>query len=133
MNRVIISIASNTPDKQDIMTNCINTLCREYPGILFSSCYNSRALNPIHPDYLNAVAIFKTKNDYEAVYSHLKIMETEAGRTPESKKTNQIPLDLDIIIWNKEVKKPRDLSYEFVLKGIEELAKLQKRNKYAEQ
>lgn len=61
------------------------------------------------------------------------MMETEAGRTPESKKTNQIPLDLDIIIWNKEVKKPRDLSYEFVLKGIEELAKLQKRNKYAEQ
>lgn len=39
--------------------------------------------------------------------------ENVCGRTPASKQTGEIPMDIDIIIWNDEIIRPNDYEHEY--------------------
>ena len=48
----------------------------------------------------------------------MKEIETQQGRTSLSKQTGIIPIDIDIVVWNDEVMRPRDLQHEYMQKGL---------------
>lgn len=43
------------------------------------------------------------------------------GRTPGGKKVGIVPLDIDIAMWNDEIKKPRDMMQDYMQIGLMEL------------
>ena len=48
-------------------------------------------------------------------------MEKAAGRFPQSKLSGEVPLDIDIVVWNDEVKRPRDMVQDYMQIGLLEL------------
>ncbi|HIY48754.1 MAG TPA: 2-amino-4-hydroxy-6-hydroxymethyldihydropteridine diphosphokinase [Candidatus Barnesiella excrementavium] len=122
MNRALISLASNSPDKQGQMERAFAEL--QAMGIIAetSSIYETAPCgNPRHPNYLNAVARIDTTDEYQALHDTLKALERAHGRTPQSKLSGEIPLDLDIVVWNGETLRPQDYDREYFQIGLKEI------------
>lgn len=122
MNTALISLASNTPDKQAQMRTAFEEL--HEMGIIAetSSIYETAPYgNPRQKNYLNAVAQVSTSIGYNELHEILKKQEQAHGRTPESKQTGEIPLDIDIVVWNGEILRPQDYTRDYFKIGLEEL------------
>ena len=50
-------------------------------------------------------------------------IEQEQGRLPEDKVQGIVKLDIDLLVYDDDVLKPKDLEREFVKIGLEELEK----------
>lgn len=88
----------------------------------FSTCYETVPVSSmLQPNYQNCVGIVETELEYEDLYHTFKEMEKAAGRTPGGKKNGIVPLDIDIAMWNDEVKKPRDMMQDYMQIGLMEL------------
>lgn len=85
--------------------------------------YNSKAANGKDPDYLNVVMKAKCKYDFDEINDMLKKYEAVCGRTPMSKLVGDIPMDIDIIIWNGEIVRERDYNQEYFQTGWQQLEK----------
>ncbi|KGN86756.1 2-amino-4-hydroxy-6-hydroxymethyldihydropteridine diphosphokinase [Porphyromonas sp. COT-290 OH860] len=71
-------------------------------------------------DFTNIVLVAKTTLSQNEVYTILKQLETDCGRTPQSRQIHPelVPMDLDLIVWDGEVCKPRDLTRPYVQSGL---------------
>ena len=86
MNTVLISLASNTPDKLRQMNNAFAELQEMGLVAASSSIYETVGCGSIKsPNYLNAVVKIFTDTDHQELHDVLKTMEKTHGRTPESK------------------------------------------------
>ena len=82
--------------------------------------------------FSNQVALFVTAMEKEAVVNALKEIEMKAGRRPEDKTAEKIPLDIDLLVYGNEILKPKDLRREYIQKGVEELGTLLAREEVGE-
>ena len=121
MNSLLISIGSNSRDRQWQMEHAILWLKKQLNGTKVSSIYNSEASNHCDPDYLNAVMYGECKHDLATITQKVKEYETICGRTPASKLTGNIPMDLDIVIWNGETIRSTDFNQAYFQKGWNEI------------
>ncbi len=122
MNRAILSLAANTPDKQEQMRLAIEELRAISSTLLASTVYETEPVgNKNQPRYLNAVAVIEIEMEYEVLHSRLKELERLHGRTPESKTQGTIPLDIDIVMWNSEILRPRDWEQDYFTIGLNQL------------
>ena len=113
MNKLVISIGSNSKDREWQVENCIKWLKSKLSGVSHSEIYNSAASNGKDPD--------KCREDFAEINKKLKDYESVCGRTPLSKQTGEIPMDLDIIIWNGEIVRERDFNQEYFQTGWQQL------------
>ena len=74
--------------------------------------------------FLNLIALFETDLDRETLEAQLKKLEAMLGRDHDEDEEGIIPMDLDIIEWNDEVYKPRDMVRPYVVAGLDELDEL---------
>lgn len=63
--------------------------------------------------YLNAVCSGFTDCSLADFTELTKSIEKELGRTAESKLTGVVEIDIDIVIWGKDVLKPRDAASDY--------------------
>lgn len=122
-NAVVLSIGSNSADREAQMTNCIAWLRGIATPTKLSSVYNSPASNGKDPDYLNAVAEIATALTHPELTKLLKDYERQCGRTPQSKALGSIPIDIDIVMWNGEVLRQKDFAQYYFAKGWNEINK----------
>ena len=122
-NAVVLSIGSNSADRDAQMTNCIAWLRGIATPTKLSSVYNSPASNGKDPDYLNAVAEITSTLTHPELTKLLKDYERQCGRTPQSKSLGSIPIDIDIVMWNGEVLRPKDFAQYYFAKGWNEINK----------
>lgn len=122
-NAVVLSIGSNSADRETQMTNCIAWLRGIATLTKLSSVYNSPASNGKDPDYLNAVAEIATALTHPELTKLLKDYERQCGRTPQSKALGSIPIDIDIVMWNGEVLRQKDFAQYYFAKGWNEINK----------
>lgn len=118
MNKFILSIGTNSPDREWQMSHAIKQLKQIFKKTTFSEIYEVPAHNGIDAPYLNAIMVGMTNQTLDEANGALKQWETICGRTPASKQQGVIPIDLDIVVWNNEVIRPVDYSREYVSKGI---------------
>ena len=122
MNTALISLASNSPDKREQMEQAFAELRAMGIVARSSSIYETAPYgNPRHPNYLNAVACIHTPAEYPVLYDTLKAMEQAHGRTPQSKLSGEIPLDIDIVVWNGETLRPQDYERDYFKTGLPEI------------
>ncbi len=122
MNRAILSLAANTPDKQAQINHAIEELRLLLPTLLVSTAYETEAVGrQPQPPYLNAVVVAETRLDYDTLHAQVKELERQHGRTPQSKAQGAIPLDIDIVAWNGEILRPRDWEQPYFTIGLNEL------------
>jgi len=104
-----IGLGSNLEQPAQQLVNAIQAL-KNLPQSEFisSSCfYRSKALtmdgNSSTPDYLNAVALLKTKLDPDSLLDELQAIEFSQGRLRTDQRWESRPLDLDILLYGSKI------------------------------
>lgn len=121
-NKAIISIGSNC-DRSLNIKQVIEMLQASFPGSRFSTPEITDPINMPEGSkaFLNLVAMIPTSLEKEELIAKLKEIEIELGRDPEDDEEGVIPMDLDLLEWNDDVIKPRDLVRPYIVAGLEEL------------
>ncbi len=121
MNRLVLGVGSNSSDREWQIENAIKWIKEKFSSVKLSSIYETRAQNGKDDDYLNLVMRVDTNKSVEETTEMLKKYEAICGRTPASKLTGVIPIDIDIVVWNGEVLRPKELNYPYFSRGYHEL------------
>ena len=117
----LLCIGSNL-DAATRLSAARTVLLSHFPDIRFSQemvteAIGSGFLSPFH----NQVARLTTPLDADSVRTILKQIERDNGRLPEDKANGIVKLDIDLLMYDDCVLKPKDLEREFVRIGLEEL------------
>lgn len=120
-NSCTIGLGSNTPDREYQITRAIEHICGYLNKCAVSSVYESAAFNGKDEPYMNAVIHGYAPHDYESVIKFLKDWEAECGRTMTDTAQGIIPIDLDLVIWNEHIMRPKDFERHYFNRGYREL------------
>ena len=104
------------------MANTIGWLTDTFSDLRCSEIYEMPAINGIDSPYLNAVIELTSDMNFYELTKIFKNHEADCGRTLQSKAEGIIPMDIDIIIWNGKIMRPREYSFEYFAKGYRQLA-----------
>lgn len=86
-----------------------------------SSVYETPEIHGYGASYFNAVARGKTELDADSFNALLKEYEISRGRNEEARARKEVVIDIDMVVWNGEVRRPVDFSREFFRIGYEEI------------
>lgn len=116
-----IGLGSNTLDREYQITQAIEHICGFLNKSSVSSVYETEALNGKDDAYMNAVIHGYTQHDYDTVVKFLKDWEAECGRTKLGSAEGIIQIDLDLVIWDEHIKRPKDFERHYFNRGYREL------------
>ena len=129
---VFVGLGSNLGIREANLQRGVESLKR-LPGTEFLRCSRFVETKPVgflqQPDFVNAVAEMATSLDPRDLLAHLKDIEKQLGRRPESRWGPRI-IDLDILLYGREIIQSADLTVPhpelahraFVLEALLELA-----------
>lgn len=121
MHRGILALGSNYGNREEKIKVALEKLASY---CLFKGCsalYESKDWQGGEMPYLNSVVIIET--ELEEIYLNriLKVIELEGGRTPEDKSEGKVSLDIDIVVWENEILRPKDYSSSYFREGLKML------------
>lgn len=117
MAHYIITLGSNTPDKNERVAKGIRWLEGCLNVISSTPVYSSPdAYHSSHPPYANAIVVAEAEDDADVRLDLLfKAYELSEGRD----RSNQaVPIDMDIVVRDSEILRPRDYSAPYFLLGL---------------
>lgn len=104
MNTVLLGMGSNIEPEQNL-GNAAQVLKAMFHHVRFSSVYGSKAVGIAGAsDFLNACCLFQCHKDYSTLRQQLKKIEEQYGRIRDQKGWQSRTLDLDIILFNGQLK-----------------------------
>lgn len=122
MNRLIIGIGSNVSDRDKRMEKALEWIQTAFDVVDTSGIYETPELHGRFAPYLNCVALLDTDiPSPDMVTQLLKNYELSQGRTPESKTSGEVPIDIDLIQFNDLVLRPHEFEREYFLSGYRHL------------
>ena len=121
IHSLVLSLGSNNPDRERQMQSAISWLGSQLLDVRVSAIHETSPDNGIGAPYLNAVAMASTDMDIDQVTALVKHWETQCGRTPESKIIGEIPIDIDIVMWDGHVVRAREFDRPYFRIGYSEL------------
>lgn len=129
--RAAIAIGGNIGDSQTIFQGAINSLAAT-PGIVVesqSSWYQTKAVGPIQPDYLNGCLVLQVTLTPIKLLKRLLAVEDKFGRV-RAEHWGPRTLDLDLLLYDDitvnhrdlQIPHPRMRERSFVLVPLAEIA-----------
>ena len=119
MAKALLSLGANTPDKRQRLADAMTTIAQIAHIEAETPIYETPAEGSVATlPYANALLLIETSAEYEELRATFKEWERNAGRTPESKAQGVIPLDIDIVVWNEQIIKERDMEFEYMKLGM---------------
>ncbi len=99
-----IGLGSNLGNREELLFAAVEALGRiDAVAVLrCSSLYDSAAVGPPQPRYLNAVVEIECALSPERLLVILKQIELDLGRRPRERWSPR-PIDLDILLWGEQV------------------------------
>ncbi len=120
--RVWISLGSNIAAREEKIMEASRQLGSMLADMRMSEPYVTPALNGRDADYMNAVVTGLTTETAEVLSATCKEIESELGRTPQSKQRGEVEIDLDVVVWGGEILRPADFSREYFRRGYRQLS-----------
>ncbi len=117
-NRFVVSIGSNSIDAADNVRHAIDFLSGYLDEFQCSSIYSTPSIKNDGTMYHNAVAMGVTDLSEDKFNSILKSYESGSGRKHGD---SCVEIDLDIVVANGEVIRPKDFSRNYFIIGYNEL------------
>lgn len=127
MNVFQILLGSNS-DADKHMALAMKRLHEAFPeDIRFSAILKSAEVSECGGEafesaaYLNAICLAHTELAMEHILSTLKTMETDMGRKRNLEAKGVVAIDLDLVVWNGVVLRPKDVAqayYQNCLKSL---------------
>lgn len=122
LNRAIILLGSNQECDMNMECAAIE-LEAHFAVIHFSEPVYTRYIGDfqnVEPS-LNQVAIGYTTEDPGTLRELFKEIEQLLGRDPEDKTIHNVPIDIDLLLWNCQTFKPENIKRDYVVSGIRSL------------
>lgn len=117
----VLVIGSNYGDRINNVKKAIDFLGDRYEILNCSEIYESPDLLGTGVPYLNAVVEISISNDEDEVNRVLKKFETDSGRDTVRRSRGEVPVDIDIVIWNEKIRRQKDYESAYFLKGYEQI------------
>lgn len=120
-NKVVICIGSNF-DADINIEKAKAVLERELGPITFADQTESKAVNWSKPCmFTNQVGYFESDKEFDYIKQLTKQIERDLGRNAGQRALGNMPMDIDIVIWNDAILKPDDLKQTYVHDAIRSL------------
>ena len=121
MNSVVLSVGSNVGYEE--VKSALGWLSHELEEYQASTLYRTPALHGVGSPYVNAVVIGKISETCDEFNNHLKEYELANGRDAAARAAGVVPIDIDIVMVDDDVVRPRDYSHSFLQIGYTQLVK----------
>ena len=121
MNDCILGVGSNIEPEQNIK-KMLSLLSNDHELRKHSSWIKTAPIGiKDQDDFINGAVLLKTKLDWEAFTQYLKQLEDKMGRDRSLPKFGPRVIDLDIIVWNGEIKDDDYYTRDFVRSSVDQL------------
>lgn len=121
MARVVMSIGSNYGDRSGNVAMAIEELDVQLRDVKSSGIYETPDIRGGEKRYMNAVVSGEWEGTMEECDRLCKAMELIHGRDAEARKMGNVPLDVDIVIWDGRVIRERDYRQQFFTIGLSQI------------
>lgn len=118
---VVISFGSNTERKGENVLEALEWFGALVPGARVSHIYETAAVGGGTRPYMNAVGIGSTDMCLQSITMAAKAYEQNHGRDHESRARGEVPIDIDVVMWNGLVSRPHDFNCDFFQIGYNAL------------
>lgn len=118
---IIVSVGSNCGDRHRNVAEGIEWLQSRMEGSRFSSIYATPDFHGGARQYMNAVGIGRIQKTLKDFDAECKKHEMERGRTPEARLAGDVPLDIDIVVYDGGIIREADYRRQFFKIGFEQL------------
>lgn len=118
-----LSLGSNCGDRRKNVTSAMEYVQGIITVTGCSSIYETPEIHGLDRLYYNAVLRGATNMDYDDFNRLLKSFEIAAGRDEECRLKGDVPVDIDIVIWNGSVVRPKDFAQDFFRIGYREISR----------
>ncbi len=102
MAQVLLGMGSNIEPELNLV-RAATALRIQFDGIIFSSVYRSAAVGMAGDDFLNACCLFDTELSQQEINTLLKSVEDAQQRDRSKGSWKPRTLDLDLLIYDKQV------------------------------
>ena len=122
----IICIGSNEPDAPARVSEAIDHLKKSLEITGIAGPYPTEPAPPAPADsalYANAVVSCRTDLGRAAITELLKRCEKELGRKPEHKTGHKVVIDMDLVVYGKEIYRNAEFMSEYFQTGYRQLSK----------
>lgn len=116
-----IGLGSNTPDREFQIQQAIEHIMSFLTRRSVSSVYEVAAYNGKDAPYLNAVIHGHSPVPVPALVKFLKDWESLQGRTEIGDEEGVVPIDLDLVIFDSRILRPKDFERLYFNIGYREL------------
>jgi len=125
LHRFVLTLGSNSEPQKHLSLAQAGLRSLGLERLTFSPARESAPISFGLSDALftDQVAVGETSMELETFATHLKALERRTGRTPEQRKKHPeaIPVDIDLITWDREILKPRDITRPYLIEGLYDL------------
>lgn len=121
MNRVVISLGSNVEDRMSRVAAAMTWIQSILRSTACSGIYETDDFHPTGRKYCNAVMAGDTTLSQGEIDAAAGLYELNAGRDESARRRGDVPIDIDLVICNGTVLRPRDMEREYFLRGYREL------------
>lgn len=118
-SKIVLSVGSNC--SKNNVEKSIDWLGSFLLDFKVSSIYSTPSTNGHEIRYDNAVIFASVDHDLESFNNLLKQYEISQGRNAEAKCLGVVPIDIDIVICDGKVLRPRDYDQPFFQIGYKEI------------
>lgn len=118
---VILSVGSNCGDRYAQVSSGVVWLSSILDGSRSSSIYSTRDCYGGKREYMNAVVSGKTGYEIEALERECKKYELNQGRTRDARINGDVPIDIDIVVYDNEIVRKKDYGQEFFRIGMRQI------------
>lgn len=118
---VWLSFGSNCGEREALISKAIKIIGESLKEVSFSDIYETPEIHGKGAPYLNAVMKGHTFKSFEIFNQELKEYEISEGRDSECRLRGLVPIDIDIVIWDSKVIRPKDFSASFFQLGYQNL------------
>ena len=121
MNTAIVMLGSNMDKKKNM--ELVKIKLADYFEIIDQSkIIESEPVGEKYKhNFLNQAIKILSDDSAEQTAIHFKHIETEMGRSASTSKKGEVPIDIDLIFWNKELKRDDYTKYDFVKICVDEI------------
>lgn len=120
MNSVIIGLGSNIRPRENIRLARAR-LSQKFHVLKKSRIVRTRPIGMTGGYFLNTAVMIQTPLELRALEKRLKIMESELGRDPNHAKDQARTMDLDVLVFNREIVNHDVYKRDFVRRSVLEL------------
>lgn len=121
LNTCVIGLGSNSHDRETQLDLAISNLLCNLQECKVSAIYETPDIRGKADNYLNAVVSGITEDDYDSINNLLKDWENICGRNKDDSAKGVVTIDLDLVVWNGEIVRPKDFEREYFSKGYNEI------------